>query len=83
MSDATKQALTEAIAAHIADVTDGNLLTDWALAIASTELEDIGTGRTNYYYEGNDNQPAHVGYGLLKYTLDASLWQGTDDDDDE
>lgn len=79
MSDSTKAALEAAITAHIADLTDGNILTDWGLVIASTSIEDIGTGTTVYMFESNAGQPAHVSYGLMSYALQSSVWQGDDD----
>lgn len=82
MSVQTKAALEAAIQAHIADVTGGNILTDWGLVIASTSMEDIGTGATVYLFESNDGQPAHVSYGLMSYALRSSVWERDDDDDD-
>lgn len=41
MSDHTKAALEQALQDHILDVTEGNLLTDWALIAASTQMDDI------------------------------------------
>lgn len=82
MSEQTKADLEAAVAAHIADKTDGNILTDWALVIASSAMEDIGTGATVYLFESNDNQPAHVSFGLLQYALRSSVWdEGPDEDD--
>ena len=67
MSDATKAALEAALSAHIATVTDGDILTDWAMVAATTTLDDIGTGTTQYWCEGNTAQPVHVTIGLLRY----------------
>jgi len=81
VSDATKAALDIAVEAHIADVTAGGMVTDYALVTASTDMEDIGTGATTYFYEGNNHQPAHVSYGLLSYALNSVIWD--EDEDDE
>jgi DNA-directed RNA polymerase subunit E'/Rpb7 len=81
MSTATKAALDAAVAAHIADKTDGDVLTDYALVIASTSMEDIGTGATSYLFEANGNQPAHVSFGLLSYAMHSSVWLSDDDDE--
>lgn len=80
MSDQTKAALEEALTAHIADVTDGDMLTDWALVAAASSLDNLGTGRTGYWIEANTNQPVHVMAGLFRYAGEHVIW---DDDDDE
>lgn len=80
MSAETKAALDAALTAHIADQTEGDLVTDWALVAATSTLENIGTGRTGYYIESNDNQPVHVMAGLFRYAGEHVLW---DDDDDD
>ena len=80
MSQSTKTTLDAAIAAHIADLTEGNILTDWGLVIASTSMDDIGTGTTVYLFESNDGQPPHVSYGLLSYAMQSSVWEEDDDD---
>lgn len=67
MSDQTKADLESALAAHVADTGDGAIVTDWALVVATTSVENIGTGTTRYLLEGNDNQPVHVMTGLFKY----------------
>lgn len=79
MSDETKAALAAALAAHIADVSDGDIPTDWAMIVAISSLDDIGTGRTRYFIEANDNQPIHVTTGLFRYAGEHVIW---DDDDD-
>lgn len=82
MSDETRAALEAALAAHIADVCDGALVTDWALIAANSSLEDIGTGRTSYFVEANENQPIHVMAGLFRYASEHVLWPSDDDDDE-
>lgn len=81
MSTATKAALDSALAAHIADLSDGHILTDWALIAATTSVDNIGTGTTRYYCEGNDGQPIHVTIGLLQYGRETATWGDEDDDD--
>nr|WP_278101150.1 hypothetical protein [Microbacterium proteolyticum] len=81
MSDATKAALYKALEAHITDVTEGGLVTDWALIAATTSVENIGTGTTRYWLEGKTGQPIHVTIGLLQYGRETTTW-GDDDDDD-
>ena len=81
MSDETKAALEAAVTAHIADVTEGDLVTDWAMVAATTTLDNIGTGTTRYWCEGNNAQPIHVTIGLLRYGSEHATFG--DDDDDE
>jgi hypothetical protein len=80
VSDRTKADLDAALAAHVADVGDGSIVTDWALIAATTTVDNIGTGTTSYLLEGNDNQPVHVMTGLFRYASERTLW---DDDEDE
>jgi len=80
MSDATKAALETALSAHIADVTEGDILTDWTLIAASSTVEDIGTGTTRYFCEGNEGQPIHVTIGLLQYGRETTTWADEDDE---
>lgn len=80
MSAATKAALDAALSAHIADVIDGYLITDWALIAATTSVENIGTGTTRYWCEGNEGQPVHVTIGLLQYGRETTTWGDEDDE---
>lgn len=80
MSADTKAALEVALNEHIADVAEGDILTDWTLIAATTTVEDIGTGTTRYFCEGNTGQPVHVTIGLLQYGRETTTWG---DDDDE
>lgn len=82
MSAQTKADLEAAVAAHVADTGNGSLVTDWALVVATTTVENIGTGTTSYLLEGNENQPIHVMTGLFRYASERTLW-GIDEDDEE
>ena len=82
MSDQTKAALDEAVAAHVADTGNGDIVTDWALIAATTSAENIGTGTTRYLLEGNDNQPVHVMTGLFRYASERVVWDEDEEDDD-
>lgn len=79
MSDQTKADLEVALSAHLLDET-GEIVTDWALVAAMTKLENIGTGTTAYWCEGNPGQPVHVTVGLLRYGSEHATF-GDDDDD--
>lgn len=63
----TLAALEEAIRDHLADLGH---LNDWVLVAATTELEDIGTGRTSYTLVNAPAQPVHVSFGLLHHAID-------------
>jgi len=78
MSDATFQAVHDAIAAHVADVNQGPVeyLTEW-LFVAATATETAG--RTGYYYRDSD-LPYHHAIGLLHYATEAVGDYETDDD---
>lgn len=83
MSEGTKTALDNAIAAHIADLHDG-LVTGYIMQISyfSTATEDHGT--SGYYVEVADNQAFHVGLGLsnmLKFHYESLYYEDGDTDD--
>lgn len=81
MSEATKAELIAALERHLGDVSPGTMVTDWAMVVALTSVEDIGTGRTSFFIEANVNQPIHVTAGLFRYAGEKVLWGGDDDDD--
>jgi hypothetical protein len=66
MSDATLQAVHDAIAAHIADVNedDPEFLTEWVF-IASAAIS-TDTDATSYYVY-DSNIPLHHALGLIHY----------------
>lgn len=82
MSAETRAALEAALAAHIADRCDGAIVTDWALIAANSSLDDLGTGRTSYFVEANENQPVHVMTGLFRYASEHVLY-GSDGEESE
>lgn len=80
MSDATIQAINDAIAAHIAAESDeALLLTDWQLTAAAA----IATNhdRTMYFNIGT-NSPYHHRLGLMYRGLEL-LESGSDEDEDD
>lgn len=81
VSAETKAALETALAAHIADEGNGDILTDWAMVCALTSIDNIGTGLTRYFYEGNTGQPVHVTVGLLRYGSEHATFDEDDEDD--
>lgn len=66
MSDATRQAVHEAIAAHVADLNEGaaEYLTEW-VAVATTALADNASGSMYYYVDSH--LPRHHAVGLLDH----------------
>ena len=80
MSSETHAALEDAIRAHVADIQDGEIVTDWALITASTAFENIGTMRLTYGLEAPEQQPQHVTIGLLEYARQTYLESGDDDE---
>ena len=79
MSDATLHAVHDAIAAHIADESDGEslLLTDWHMTVAAAIADN--PDRTMYFNAG-PNSPYHHRLGLMHRGLEM-LTAGTEDDD--
>ncbi|MFK0002548.1 hypothetical protein [Paenarthrobacter sp. NPDC090522] len=68
MSEATKRAVQDAIAAHIADEnqTEGNsteYLTDWQVIAAAVIADDVD--HTSYWFLSNDSIPYHSQLGLM------------------
>jgi hypothetical protein len=80
MSAETKADLYRALQAHILDSVDGQIVTDWALVAATTTFDNIGSGVTSYFVEGNENQPVHVTVGLLRYGGEHSTFGDSDDE---
>jgi hypothetical protein len=79
MSDATLQSVHDAIAAHIADESDGEtvLLTDWQLTAAAALANNHD--RTMYFNVGT-NSPYHHRLGLMYRGLEL-LEGGTEEGD--
>ena len=78
MSDATLQGIHDAIAAHIEDESDGEvlLLTDWQATAAAAMADD--PTQTMYLNIGH-NSPYHHRLGLLHRGLEMLTTQTADD----
>lgn len=63
MSDTTWQAVEDAVAAHLADESDGALLTSWVLAATGVSAAD--EDRTSRYLHANSDGPWHPLLGLM------------------
>ena len=68
MSLETKKALDEAIAAHIMDETNGDLVTSYLLTIATLNADNLENDTSNYFHEFSDQQPFHISVGLANLT---------------
>ena len=67
MSEQTKNALDQAIAAHIEDESDtsNSVVTGYALIVAHSTMEDFDKDVTRYLADYAEKQPFHVGLGLV------------------
>lgn len=69
MSDETKAAMDEAIAAHFSDEWEGAIVTGYVLQLCGVTSDDIEAGdQTSYMREVHDGQPSHASLGLLNYS---------------
>ena len=85
MSQDTRDAVEEAIRAHIADeYDDPRIVTDWVVLIANQGLDDDTTG---YFYISRIGMPAHTFTGLIRHHLRVfehqHVVQATEGNDDE
>lgn len=84
MSTETRRAVQDAIAAHIADETDGaSIATHWAAVVGIVDIEDPATNAV--FTLAADGQPSYATLGL--HEVGASLaragWGSNDDEEDE
>ncbi|GAA3730167.1 hypothetical protein GCM10022239_03460 [Leifsonia bigeumensis] len=77
MSAATKAALDDAIAAHVADELDGALLTNYVGVAAAVKPED--SDQMTYYLRVAAEQPIHVSIGLTEYLANRLALSVADD----
>lgn len=78
MSDATRKAVDEAIAAHIADENGSAYLTGYVLIATGVSPED--DGGTRYSVLEPADQPVHVSLGLAQYLGMLQMEVGIGDD---
>lgn len=76
MSDVTKAALDAAIAAHVADEYDGDMVTAWVVVTETTTLGMLDEGEGSMVIEARDMQSNYLTTGLLYSALNVG---GTDD----
>jgi hypothetical protein len=67
VSDETGAELENAIAAHVADLTDGNLMTGWVITMSS--MDPARPELTRYTHECPPTQSYHATVGLQQMGL--------------
>lgn len=77
MSAETKQALDDAIQAHILDECDNRLVHSYLLTVCSEHV--LITGSNNYFQEMSNGLPFHEALGLAHYSV-AAVVEDSDDD---
>lgn len=68
MSESTKRAIDDAIAAHLADA-EGMILTGWLVMAKGKRQDQIGTPITRYVGLSSDNLEYHGALGLAHYAV--------------
>jgi len=79
MSADTKQALEEALAAHVADECDGDMIGGWVVVAETTNLDEFNDGTSSFYKEARSSQSGLLTTGLLWQALEHGRFR-TDDD---
>lgn len=83
MSEATKTALDDALAAHVADECDGSLVSGYVLQACYFNGGTVERGTTGYFREFSDDIPFHSSLGLANMLIDGLKDSQFDGDDDE
>jgi len=78
VSAETKQALDDAIQAHITDECDGRLVNSYLMVVCSEHV--LIADSHNYYQEASNGLPFHAALGLAQYLRTAV--ERTPDDDE-
>jgi hypothetical protein len=66
----TKAALEEAIAAHVADECDGDMIGGWVVLAETTSLEQIEDDLSAFYLDARTSQSSFLTTGLLWQALE-------------
>lgn len=69
MSDATKEALEDAIAAHFSDEFDGALVHGYLLQVAGASVDDYELNRDAVLRETPESQSVITSLGLAQFSL--------------
>ena len=80
MSDATRQALSEAIAAHVAAESPGSVVGSWVTLAESTGFEDLDRGESSCFMVSSGN--GFINRGLIEFYRDVDAANARRDDDD-
>jgi hypothetical protein len=67
MSEQTKAAMDAAIAAHVADETDGDTLSSYVLQTMTTSIELMGENQSGFIRFISDRQQWVTSLGLIDY----------------
>jgi hypothetical protein len=83
MSDQTKQAMDDAIAAHLADELDNAILTGYVLQAMGTSMADLDGESTSYLRCYAERQEPMLHLGLTQYLqagVESDIFQAQDRD---
>jgi hypothetical protein len=84
MSDATKDALDAALAAHVADTTESNaLITGYVIQAAYITIGTEDRRTTGYLTEFADDQAYHTGLGLAVHLVNLYEAGAFEEDEDD
>lgn len=72
MSETTQAALDQAIAAHVADEYDGDMVTGWVLVTETTTIDMLDSGEGAMGIESRDMQSNYLTEGLLHAALNVN-----------
>lgn len=72
MSEQTRTALDHAIAAHVADEYDGDMVTGWVLVTETTTIDMLDSGEGAMVIESREMQSNYLTEGLLHAALNVN-----------
>lgn len=72
MSADTLAALDAAIAAHVADEYDGDMVTGWVVVTETTTIDMLDSGEGSMVIESRDMQSSYLTQGLLYAALNVN-----------
>lgn len=75
MSAETHAALTEALAAHVADETDGAMLGGFVMYCETQTLDQLDQNATGYFAEYAKGITAHAAQGLVELHRERLLFE--------
>lgn len=78
MSDTTRATLDAAIAAHVADEYDGDMVTAWVVVTETTSIDLLDNNEGSMVVEQRSLQSTYLTTGLLHSALNASQGERQD-----